>query len=172
MIVSQMKGTIGVDSVEGKGSRFWFTLPFQPKKELLPSEEQKPVTLDKIARNELTILIAEDNSSNYRLFESILKPEYKLIHAWNGKEAVELFHRHKPQLILMDIKMPEMTGIESLKEIRKLSKDIPVIMQSAYVFDSDMEAAREAGASGFITKPINLKVLKNTISQYCPSIVW
>jgi len=59
-----------------------------------------------------------------------------------------------------------------LKEIRKLSKDIPVIMQSAYVFDSDMEAAKEAGASGFITKPINLKVLKNTISQYCPSIVW
>ena len=54
-----------------------------------------------------------------------------------------------------------MTGIESLKEIRKLSKDIPVIMQSAYVFDSDMEAAKEAGASGFITKPINLKVLKN-----------
>ena len=48
----------------------------------------------------------------------------------------------------------------------------PVIMQSAYVFDSDMEAAKEAGASGFITKPINLKVLKNTISQYCPSIVW
>mgnify|MGYP000696474639 FL=1 len=68
--------------------------------------------------------------------------------------------------------MPEMTGIESLKEIRKLSKDIPVIMQSAYVFDSDMEAAKEAGASGFITKPINLKVLKNTISQYCSSIVW
>ena len=142
-----MKGTIGVDSMEGKGSKFWFTLPFQPKKELFPSEEQKPVTLEKIARSEVTILIAEDNSSNYRLFESILKPEYKLIHAWNGKEAVELFHQHKPQLILMDIKMPEMTGIKSLKEIRKLSKDIPVIMQSAYVFDSDMEAAKEAGAS-------------------------
>ena len=88
-----------------------------------------------------TLLIAEDEESNYLLLKTILQ-------------------------------MPEMTGIESLKEIRKLSKDIPVIMQSAYVFDSDMEAAKEAGASGFITKPINLKVLKNTISQYCPSIVW
>ena len=78
----------------------------------------------------------------------------------------------QPGCLILDIRMPEMTGIESLKEIRKLSKDIPVIMQSAYVFDSDMEAAKEAGASGFITKPINLKVLKNTISQYCPSIVW
>ena len=57
--------------MEGKGSRFWFTLPFQPKKELLPNEEQKPVTLEKIARSEVTILIAEDNSEvNYRLFES------------------------------------------------------------------------------------------------------
>jgi DNA-binding response OmpR family regulator len=96
-----------------------------------------------------TLLIAEDEESNYLLLKTILHKYCNLIRA-----------------------KTEMTGIESLKEIRKLSKDIPVIMQSAYVFDSDMEAAKEAGASGFITKPINLKVLKNTISQYCPSIVW
>ena len=110
-----------------------------------------------------TLLIAEDEESNYLLLKTILHKYCNLIRAKTGLEALAL---------LMDIKMPEMTGIESLKEIRKLSKDIPVIMQSAYVFDSDMEAAKEAGASGFITKPINLKVLKNTISQYCPSIVW
>ena len=81
-----------------------------------------------------------------------------MIRAKTGLEALALFKENEVDLILMDIKMPEMTGIESLKEIRKLSKDIPVIMQSAYVFDSDMEAAKEAGASGFITKPINLKV--------------
>ena len=110
-----------------------------------------------------TLLIAEDEESNYLLLKTILHKYCNLIRAKTGLEALALFK---------DIKMPEMTGIESLKEIRKLSKDIPVIMQSAYVFDSDMEAAKEAGASGFITKPINLKVLKNTISQYCPSIVW
>ena len=53
-----------------------------------------------------------------------------------------------------------------------MNKDIPVIMQSAYVFDSDMDAARNAGASDFITKPINLKIFKATISKYCPSFVW
>ena len=115
-----------------------------------------------------TLLIAEDEESNYLLLKTILHKYCNLIRAKTGLEALALFKENEVDLILMDIKMPEMTGIESLKEIRKLSKDIPVIMQSAYVF----EAAKEAGASGFITKPINLKVLKNTISQYCPSIVW
>ena len=110
-----------------------------------------------------TLLIAEDEESNYLLLKTILHKYCNLIRAKTGLEALALFKENEVDLILMDIKM---------KEIRKLSKDIPVIMQSAYVFDSDMEAAKEAGASGFITKPINLKVLKNTISQYCPSIVW
>lgn len=145
MIVTQMKGTIGVDSMEGKGSKFWFTLPFQPKKELFPSEEQKPVTLEKIARSEVTILIAEDNSSNYRLFESILKPEYKLIHAWNGKEAVELFYQHKPQLILMDIKMPVMDGYEATAEIRKVSASVPIIAVTAYAFAQDEQRIINSG---------------------------
>lgn len=109
-----------------------------------------------------TLLIAEDEESNYLLLKTILHKYCNLIRAKTGLEALALFKENEVDLILMDIKMPEMTGIESLKEIRKLSKDIPVIMQSA----------KEAGASGFITKPINLKVLKNTISQYCPSIVW
>ena len=112
-----------------------------------------------------TLLIAEDEESNYLLLKTILHKYCNLIRAKTGLEALALFKENEVDLILMDIKMPEMTGIESLKEI-------PVIMQSAYVFDSDMEAAKEAGASGFITKPINLKVLKNTISQYCSSIVW
>ena len=151
MIVSQMKGTIGVDSVEGKGSRFWFTLPFQPKKELLPSEEQKPVTLDKIARNELTILIAEDNSSNYRLFES-----------------VELFHRHKPQLILMDIKMPVMDGYEATAEIRKVSSNVPIIAVTAYAFAQDEQRIIKSGFDAYTAKPINGKVLKDKISTLLP----
>lgn len=120
----------------------------------------------------LTFLIAEDEDSNYLLLKTILQKHANLIRAKTGKEALQLFKEKKVDLIMLDIKMPEMTGIEALKEIRKLSADIPIIMQSAYVFDSDMEAARAAGASDFITKPINLKILKSTISLYCPSVVW
>ena len=122
--------------------------------------------------NRATFLIAEDEDSNYLLLKTILQKHCNLLRAKTGKEALALFKEKPVDLIMLDIKMPEMTGIEALKEIRKLDSEIPVIMQSAYVFDSDMEAARSAGASDFITKPINLKILKSTISKYCPQITW
>lgn len=120
----------------------------------------------------VTLLIAEDEESNYLLLKTILQKHCNLLRAKTGVEALRIFGEQPVDLILLDIKMPEMTGIEALKEIRKVSTDIPIIMQSAYVFDSDMEAARQAGASDFITKPINLKILKSTISKFCPSVVW
>lgn len=123
-------------------------------------------------QDKVTFLIAEDEDSNYLLLKTILQKYCNLHRTKTGKEALQIFKEQKVDLIMLDIKMPEMTGIEALKEIRKLDNDIPVIMQSAYVFDSDMEAARQAGASDFITKPINLRVLKSTISKYCPTIVW
>lgn len=120
----------------------------------------------------VTLLIAEDEESNYLLLKTILQKHCNLIRARTGKEALDKFKEQPVDLIMLDIKMPEMTGIEALKEIRKISVTIPIIMQSAYVFDSDMESARQAGASDFITKPINIKILKDTLSKYCPSIQW
>lgn len=118
------------------------------------------------------ILIAEDEDSNYLLLKTILQKHCDLLRARTGKEALDLFGSNTVDLILLDIKMPEMNGIEALKEIRKLNTEIPIVMQSAYVFDSDMKAAEEAGASDFVTKPIIIKMLKATISKYCPSIQW
>lgn len=118
------------------------------------------------------ILIAEDEDSNYLLLKTILQKHCDLLRAKTGKEALDLFGSNTVDLILLDIKMPEMNGIEALKEIRKLNTEIPIVMQSAYVFDSDMKAAEEAGASDFVTKPIIIKMLKATISKYCPSIQW
>jgi CheY-like chemotaxis protein len=121
-----------------------------------------------------TLLIAEDEDSNYLLLKTVLQKQCDLIRARTGIEAINLFEENQEviDLILLDIKMPEMEGIEALKEIRKISKDIPIVMQSAYVFDTDMEAARKGGANDFITKPINLKILKSTVNRFCPSVVW
>lgn len=106
------------------------------------------------------ILIAEDVESNYKLLEIILKKEYNLLWAKNGREAVDYAFEYAPDAILMDIKMPVMDGIEALKEIRRRNTTIPVIMQTAYAFDSDRRIAEEAGCNGFITKPVMPRELK------------
>lgn len=120
----------------------------------------------------VTILIAEDEESNFLLLKTILKKHCNILQARTGKELLEVYETQKADLILLDIKMPVMNGIEALKEIRKKDTQIPIIMQSAYAFENDMEAARAAGSNGFITKPINIAELKKTISKYLPQITW
>ena len=112
------------------------------------------------------ILIAEDVESNYKFLEIILKKEYDLLWAKNGREAVDFAMEHKPDAILMDIKMPVMDGIEALKEIRLHTDSLPVIMQTAYAFDTDRRVAEEAGCNGFITKPVMPRELKMYLDKY------
>lgn len=95
-----------------------------------------------------------------------------MLQARTGLELLRIFEEKGADMILLDIKMPEMNGIDALKEIRKKNSQIPVIMQSAYAFENDMEAARAAGSNGFITKPINIVELKRTISKFLPQITW
>lgn len=127
---------------------------------------------ENIANKSITILIAEDEESNFLLLKTILKSHCNILHAKTGKELLEIYKEQHADLILMDIKMPEMNGIDALKEIRKFDTEIPVIMQSAYAFENDMESARQAGSNGFITKPINIKELKATLSSFLPELTW
>lgn len=120
----------------------------------------------------VTILIAEDEESNFLLLKTILKKHCNVLQAKTGIELLKVYGEQHADLILLDIKMPEMNGIDALKEIRKKDTQIPVIMQSAYAFENDMEAARAAGSNGFITKPINIVELKKTISKFLPQITW
>lgn len=164
-IIKKMNGEIGVNSDgEGKGSTFWFTIPYIPvsvQKKLDVADEPK----EAIEREDVTVLVAEDNESNYMLFESILGSQYKLIHAWDGIEAVELFKQHNPQLVLMDINMPNMDGYGATREIRKESGSVPIIAVTAYAFASDKQRIMESGFDGYVSKPINAKQLNDELKH-------
>lgn len=112
------------------------------------------------------ILIAEDNDSNYLLFEFLLKNDYQLFHARDGREAVELFMLNEPQLILMDIIMPGTDGYQATASIRKLSPSIPIIAVTACAFLEDKERIMSSGFNDYITKPINSALLKQLIKEY------
>lgn len=112
-----------------------------------------------------SILIAEDNASNYKLLEAILSKSYNLLHAWEGKEAVELFAQHKPQLVLMDIAMPGMDGYESTREIRTLSATVPIIGLTARAFPDDEQKGYDCGMTEYMTKPISIPNLRMRLEQ-------
>ena len=113
--------------------------------------------------NRPRLLVAEDNPSNYKLVEVLLRRDYDLLHAWNGKEAVELFEQYRPHLVLMDLNMPVMDGYEATREIRKISSDVPVLAVTAFAFASDEQKVMQNGFDGYMPKPINAKQLKGQI---------
>lgn len=114
------------------------------------------------------ILIAEDELINYRLLEVILsKTRVTLLHGKNGREALNLFRQNPDiDLILMDIKMPELDGCDVTREIRKVNPSVPIIAQTAYALDDERLKSIEAGCSDYITKPINKKDLIALIASY------
>src|ERR1035437_9322427 len=118
-------------------------------------------TIDEFNWSENTILIGEDELINFRLLEVMLaKTRVKILRGKNGLETFQLFNAN-PQidLILMDIKMPEMDGCEVTREIRKINQNVPIIAQTAYALEEEREKSLEAGCNAYITKPINKKEL-------------
>lgn len=112
------------------------------------------------------ILVAEDNDSNFILMSYILKKYYEFERAKNGQEAVDKVETGNYDLVLMDIKMPIMDGLEATRAIRKKHADLPIIALTANAFDSDRELAMEAGCNDFLSKPVSSQLCIETINKF------
>ena len=173
--VEMLGGTIWAESEEGKGSQFFFALPatFTSKNtEIMNSnnpQKQPPAANGK----KLKILIAEDESSS-DLFLSIVLEKYakEILHTTNGVQAVEICKNNPDlDLVLMDIKMPSMSGYEATRRIRKFNSDLIIVAQTAFAISGDEEKALAAGCSAYISKPIRKDDLLNLIAKLFPGLI-
>jgi len=165
-ILEKMGGSISVSSVFGSGSCFTFNLPDSLIIQSNTSTGKKETDGENLSVKKAKILIAEDTDSNYVLLRAMLGNTHTLIRAKSGLEVVNLFEETHPDIILMDIKMPDMNGLEATEIIRSISKEVPIIAQSAFAYEEDRKKALAAGCSDFITKPFKKKQLLEIINRY------
>ncbi|OYQ62743.1 hypothetical protein B9G53_20535 [Pseudanabaena sp. SR411] len=167
-------GLVDFESELGKGSKFRIRLPYQHDltandnlENLSPAMSNK--VIDIAARDTpYTILIAEDDDANIETLRSYLENRgYNLLLAANGKIAVEMATTQKADIILMDIQMPEMDGLTAIRLIRANPKtaNIPIIVLTALAMKGDQEKCMNAGADGYITKPVRLRKLVDSIQE-------
>jgi signal transduction histidine kinase/CheY-like chemotaxis protein len=164
--VELLQGEIWVESDGKNGSTFYFTIEHNPIRRLTV-DTIVPENLIGI-KSKITILVAEDDEFSFKLVEGILANQnVTLIHLFNGEDAVQ-YVRENPNtsLILMDIKMPIMNGIEATKRIREFNKTIPIIAQTAYALSGDRDKVIEAGCNDYISKPLNHSLLIKLVKEY------
>ncbi|HBX49943.1 MAG: hypothetical protein A2275_04250 [Bacteroidetes bacterium RIFOXYA12_FULL_35_11] len=165
-LVELMHGWMWLESQPEKGSEFFFSIPYKPfSSECNNNEKKIPV---KQNWQGLTILICEDDISNFMyLTELLSKTHADCIHADDGSKALELLQTNSSiDLILMDIRMPVMNGIETTKKIRESNNKIPIIAQTAYAFSEDKELCLSAGCNDCLSKPIKPDVFYQTLAKY------
>jgi signal transduction histidine kinase/ligand-binding sensor domain-containing protein/CheY-like chemotaxis protein len=162
-------GEIWVESEYGKGAKFTFSLDYVPLKENTNLNKQSESATIKVDIPDLSgkiVIVAEDDNTNMAYLNRILIPtKAEILQATDGKEAVKLSNTHSVYLILMDIKMPEMSGYEALVQIKSKHPEIIVIAQTAYTLDEDLTKINTAGFDGYLSKPIAPSSLYITINH-------
>jgi PAS domain S-box-containing protein len=162
-IIMTMKGRLTVESVRGEGSVFWIELPATkaPIKAKTEVRKKQPQEAVREIERSYTVLSIEDNPFNIDLLEAILdgRSEIKLLTAVQGNIGLELAHKHHPDLILLDLNLPGISGSEVLNRLSQFedTKDIPIIVMSADATLERIESLLNAGARAYLTKPINVE---------------
>ena len=166
--IELLDGKIAVESENQKGSKFCFEIPYIAGEKLQKPEKTEKTMTDNKPKTKLNILVAEDDIINRKLFPYLLKDIAKeLIMTTNGAEAVDKFNKTTNiDLILMDLKMPEMDGYEATSQIRSSNKDIKIIALSAFALETERKKALENGFNDYVSKPISKVELFKAIAQY------
>ena len=117
-------------------------------------------------KNAPLILVAEDEDSNFELVKIVLSKRYRLVRAVNGIEAVTFCEDDRPDMILMDIRMPDMNGLDATRIIKEVNHDIPIVALSAYAFEENIREAKAAGCDEFMAKPFRVEDLLDVVKKY------
>jgi hypothetical protein len=161
-IVEAMGGEIFLESSPGKGTSFYFTLPFKEEEGNEDKAGEKNISTDFLKG--LDLLIAEDDEYSFLYLQELFRPyALKIRHARDGEELMKMLENGQPDLLLLDINMPRKNGMECLQEIRETGYTFPVIAQTAYAMADERQACMDAGCRGYITKPLRKENLLRLI---------
>ena len=169
--IQMLGGKLWMESKEGVGTTFSFTIPYNTSKgEQTPAEKKPEHRFDSNSSKKINLLIADDDETSRTYLQALAQDKCQTIHfAKDGKEAVAICKKDTDiDLILMDIKMPEMNGYEATKRIRAFNKDVIIIAQTAYALNGDREKALKAKCNDYITKPIAKKDFMELLNNHFP----
>jgi CheY-like chemotaxis protein len=162
---------IGVESTVGVGSVFWFELMIAAEPQLAASGAERETPAQSQVPGKVrvrTVLYVEDNPANMKLVEQIIarRPDLRLLPAVTGTVGIELAHANQPDVILMDINLPDISGIDALRLLRKdpATEHIPIVAISANAMPHDIEKGLQEGFFRYITKPIKVSEFMDTLN--------